>query len=261
LGWLTKRSNFPEARDVMSRVIILKYQYVRGLAAVPHEHLAQIRRSSTEEEWSQFLREELARSNQLEQSLRQSGLWKSMTLDEQKLIRLPSSEITDRQRVNASWTIEGIVCLLWALDYVAEFPPYDQISDPELANQIPRQATSTLLQNASLRPREQIQKQQALAELWHWRSRTRQLQERGLKFSANQELNEIIENAAAAAFGNGDLPHLIENDFPAFGKAYRHLSDVEYQRVASIAVERHRALNWLCGRARRNRWDKTPTDT
>jgi hypothetical protein len=37
------------------------------------------------------------------------------------------------------------------------------------------------------------------------------------------------------------------------------LSDDEYSYCRSLAVERHKALNWLCGYA--ERWDKVPTDT
>ena len=48
-------------------------------------------------------------------------------------------------------------------------------------------------------------------------------------------------------------------DFPAFGKAYRNLSEDEYEQATSIAMERHLALNWLCGYD--SDWDETPTDT
>jgi hypothetical protein len=53
----------------------------------------------------------------------------------------------------------------------------------------------------------------------------------------------------------------IDEDFPAKGKASRELSDDEWSEVRSITMERHIALNWLCGYAPNNEWDETPTDT
>ncbi len=66
---------------------------------------------------------------------------------------------------------------------------------------------------------------------------------------------------AAEAHRRGDVPQPIGDDFPVFGKPYREASVEEYDTLTSIATERHRALNWLCGRAPGNRWDRTPTDT
>jgi hypothetical protein len=42
----------------------------------------------------------------------------------------------------------------------------------------------------------------------------------------------------------GDIPTPIGDDFPAFGKAYRDLTNEEYSQATSIAVEGHGAL-WL----------------
>ena len=53
----------------------------------------------------------------------------------------------------------------------------------------------------------------------------------------------------------------IADDFPAKGKAYRDLTAEEWSELRSITAERHYALNWLCGRAPKNKWDETPTDT
>jgi hypothetical protein len=54
---------------------------------------------------------------------------------------------------------------------------------------------------------------------------------------------------------------VIDEDFAVHGKAYRDLSPEEWSEVRSITLERHFALNWLCGYAPNNRWDETPTDT
>ena len=48
-------------------------------------------------------------------------------------------------------------------------------------------------------------------------------------------------------------------DFQAYGKVYRYLSPEQHAEAHSIAVERHHALNWLCGAG--NTWDDVPLDT
>lgn len=57
------------------------------------------------------------------------------------------------------------------------------------------------------------------------------------------------------------LPHLIGSDFPAIGRPYRNLSIEELAILTSIAQERHKALNWLCGFSSSGRWADTTTDT
>ena len=68
----------------------------------------------------------------------------------------------------------------------------------------------------------------------------------------------IIAMACAQAKEQGDFEP-IGGDFPVRGKAYRDLSEDEYNQATSIAMERHRALNWLCGYS--TDWDRVPTDT
>ena len=57
----------------------------------------------------------------------------------------------------------------------------------------------------------------------------------------------------------GLLPLPVRGDFPAFGGGYRELSPEQHAEALSIAYERHRALNWLCGAG--EDLAQTPTDT
>ena len=61
------------------------------------------------------------------------------------------------------------------------------------------------------------------------------------------------------AHEQGLLPLPLRGDFPAFGTVYRELSPELRKEAESIAWERHRALNWLCGLGRS--WDDVPSDT
>jgi hypothetical protein len=131
---------------------------------------------------------------------------------------------------------------------------------------LPGGTIGVLIKNATLRSADEITKQRDLAELWHWRSRTRQLQESGkmpdtIPGSGGKNINEIIQMAATKAAEDGAFPAAIGGDFPAFNKPYRDAISKEFSRLTSIAMERHRAFNWLCGFAPGNRWADTPTET
>jgi hypothetical protein len=117
-----------------------------------------------------------------------------------------------------------------------------------------------LVQQPPLRPRKEIEAMRDLAQLWHWRARTTQLQQRGdVEPPADLTFEEIISMTANGALEAGDIPRVIGDDFPAFGKAYAELDSEELAIATSIAQERHFGLNWLCGYSRD--WDETPTDT
>jgi Domain of unknown function (DUF4272) len=187
-----------------------------------------------------------------------------MDESERNYIDASPAEIEQQDIVNASWSIEAIVCLLWALNLLLEIPPFDEQADPELSNRLPNGTARELIRNARLRPQEEIAKKRDVAELWNWRARTGRLQESGQlpelmagKFTI-EEVLAITSNKASEA---GDIPPAIQGDFPAFGKAYRESTPEEYRSMCSIAQERHHALNWLCGYAPGNRWSETPTDT
>lgn len=45
-----------------------------------------------------------------------------------------------------------------------------------------------------------------------------------------------------------------------FGRPYAEMDPDQWDIVRSITMERHFALNWLCGYPPDNDWDQTPTD-
>jgi uncharacterized protein DUF4272 len=248
----------------MRRAIILKHSFVKGLATPPADYLAQCRKRWGEDEWKKFAMAEQAQIAKQVQRLRESGLWKDMDRTERDFMEADSTKVTEQAIIDAAWLAEPVVCLLWALGYVSELSPYDHQVDPELTNKLPKEPTQVLVTTAKLRPTDSIRRQRDLAELWHWRSRTRQLLESGRMPSlpsGGMTIDTVIQMASVKAAEDGAFPAPIGDDFPAFGKAYRELTPEEFSIATSIARERHRAFNWLCGRAPGNRWADTPTDT
>lgn len=263
LSWFKKKTGPPDAALAIRRLIILKYQVVSGLATPPPDIFAEIMKSWSEEDRNSFVKETKARNNSMIQSLHQNGLWDEMTTEERKFMQdLPTVDM--QQLVNASWLMESAACLLWALGYLDELPPYDSQADVDLLKLLPAESPQNLTKSATFRTSEEIVKARDVAELWHWRSRTRKLQQRGQfegELPNGLSFEEIIRMTAEGAAGDGVLPKVIDNDFPAFGKPYREISEDEWSMATSIAMERHRAFNWLNGMATKNRWEETPTDT
>jgi len=196
--------------------------------------------------------------------MKSNKLWPLMAKEEKEFISSVPPKIKHQQHLNAMWRLESVVALMWALGILKEFPPFDTQSSGELLKQIPFEDPGRFIFSAILLPEEDIEKKRSLAELWHWRSRTRQLVEMKQEIPPNSpftSFEHIVQAVATEALKQGDLSQVVDNDFPAKGKAYKNLSDEEWSEVRSIAMERHFALNWVCGYAPGNRWDRTPTDT
>lgn len=161
----------------------------------------------------------------------------------------------DPRVVEAIWQAEGLGALLWALGLV-ELPPFDRPFDPEWL-------VATPLEPGSLRARAEIEHARETARLWHWRARTRALRDADAPELELPErwasFEQLVAVAAMRGYERGLLPPPLRGDFPAFGTGYRELSAAQHAEVLSIAYERHRALNWLCGAG--GSWAETPTDT
>jgi hypothetical protein len=248
----------------MRRAIVLKYIFVTGLAAPPIDELMSVMSQWTPEERSRFATDTAQMFMQNIDHLKAAGLWRDVEEDERKFLQAGIDQIGAQQRIDASWLAESIVCLLWALQIVPELPSYDQEASHEAVKALPATSVKELIKQAHLRPQEEIKKQRDIAELWHWRSRTRRLQEEGQlngQLFGGQTIEQIIAFSASKGAENGDLPRPIGSDFPAMGKSYRDLSSEEFHMLTSIAQERHKALNWLCGLSPSGRWSDTPTET
>lgn len=201
------------------------------------------------------------RAHEVLTDLESAGLSSQLTSDERQFFSTGFLERTEQQWVDSAWAVESVACCLWALELMPDLAAYDTQYAGDILKLVPSSSEPEMLR---VRPRVALEGARATAELWHWRSRTRQLLESGTSLPPMREglsLDDIVRMTAAEACKAGDVSTTIDEDFPANGKAYRDLSTDEYASVASIALERHRALNWICGRAPGNRWDETPTDT
>ena len=221
------------------------------------------------EKWTVEERKEFVAQAKLQNAprvswLQKTGLWTEMSKEEQAFMEAEITEVTHQQIVDASWLAESIGCLLWALSHVSEIPAYDEETGHEPIKAMSNKSIQEHLKTASLRPAIEIDSKRDLAELWHWRCRTRTLLESGKIPSVlgnGMSMEEVIELSATKAAEDHAFKTTIGNDFPAFRKPFREMTVEEFVQVTSISQERHKAFNWLCGYAPGNRWDRTPTDT
>lgn len=263
---LMSNDSRPNSKEVAGRLVILKAVAMYA-GATPPKGMLEGMRAARPDQWPEFVRMTEAAREKLCASLRDAGLWEQVSPREREFLSASIERMTQAQHIDASWRLEAAQVLMWALGLISELPPYDTRAQAALLKAIPK--SSQLFPTARLRDDPAIDRARDLAELWHWRSRTRQLIEKNTPFPQDAQtrkqgitsFDDIVRVASARAAENGDIPPCVDNDFPAFGKAYRDLSSEQWAAIRSITMERHTALNWLCGYAPENQWDQTPTDT
>ena len=267
---LFKKSNSrPTAADAARRLIILKQMVLSALVAPPREMLRQMSSKWSAHESEQFHQQAEAQRDQFWQGLRDAGLWHYLSPREQAHAQSTMATMTQQQQFDATWRIEAAQTLMWALAMLPELPSYDTRASHDLLKQMPSRDLAPFIQVARLRDQSELDRARDTAEFWHWRSRTRELIERGdalpddgkMQSMGFHNYDDIVRFSARNAAQKGTIPPCIGDDFPANGKAYRDLTDEEWRVVRSITAERHFALSWLCGFAPDNKWDETPTDT
>lgn len=259
----------PSAREAAERFVLLKYHVVYSMTAPPRELLSE---SMTR--WTLDERNAFAKTAELERdkywgAARNLGIWDKLSPSEKDFAATTIVTMTDAQQINASWRMEATVVVLWSLNLVDSLPPFDTKASHDLLKHFPAGSLSDFLAGATLRSRDEIEELREVAELWNWRSRTRKLETDGAMFPVDetakqlglQSYDDIVRFTAKKAYHDGTLDHIAEEDFVAFNKPYRSLTPQEWSAVTSITMERHFALNWLCGYAPGNCWDDTPTDT
>jgi Domain of unknown function (DUF4272) len=267
--FFTRRNIRPTAGEAARRLLALKYVAVDAHAAPPAEMLRYLEPDWTENQRREFAEDERFQRDQFWSQLRKCGLWRQLSPSERKYAKTPKAKMSNQQWLDACWRIESAQILMWALGLLTGMPAYDTQAGLIDLNVVPHENLGEFIKSAQLRHQSEIDRARDLAELWHWRSRTRQLIEEGRPFPVDEQMkatgyhtfDDAVQIAAQKAHEDANIPAPINTDFPVNGKAYRDLTADEWSEVSSITRERHFALNWLCGYAPRNRWDKTPTNT
>ncbi len=253
----------PSARDVSDRLVTLKCCVIYAMGAPPREVVAAMRARATEKERAEMDDKADEMRDQYWTPIFDTPVFDALTESERALSESTLSTMTVEQQIDASWQVESIGVLAWALGLIDELPAWDAQVPPAAVQSIPGpRDLAAFRAEVTLRDEDELDDALTAAELWQWRSRTRELAEGGftlpdeLKRPGVHTLEDVIKVTTAAAFENGTIEEALGGDFPARGKPYRDLDDDEASELRSIAVERHRALSWLCGIT--ETWDVSP---
>lgn len=267
--FFNKKPSRPTSEDAAWRLLALRSVAIYTFVSPPPDMLADWKKNWPEDQWRQFIGECEQKAQEFRRPLQSTGIWDRLTPREKECLGANAATMTERQQIDGVWRLESAQALMWALYMLPSLPHFDTQANPDILKQLQAQDTPQFVNRAKLRPQSEIEHVRGIAETWHWRSRTRQLVEKNHPFPAQPQLKaagidsfpDLVAFTARRMVQDGEMPNEIGGDFPAMGKPYRDLSSDEWSTVTSITVERHRALNWLCGHAPGNKWDETPTDT
>lgn len=263
------RMKLPTDKDVYMRLLVLKYVIAHALSSPLRDMLPEITGKWSQEEVVRFEQESQQQSNKMFLSMKELGIHHAISPQEMRFLQSNMMTMDAYEQIAASWRMEGVLILMWALNFVKTVPPIDEQADHALLKRIPLNTIGSTYHDPTLRERQEIEYMRDVLELWHWRSRTRQLIESGEPFHPSPEMealglrsfDDIIRMTAKDSYENGKLFSIQDDDFVVNNIPFRDLSEEAWGNINSIIMERHYALNWLCGYAPGNRWDETPTDT
>lgn len=173
----------------------------------------------------------------------------AMTESEHHLMAARIRKISKQTAIEASWRIETLAPLVWALNPLPTPPPYDQqVGTAEVLQRLPEPLAKTgpFIHEARLRPLAEIATERERAELWYWRSQFAAEYESATP-AERQELRDTLGDVAIEAAHAGLISAPISGDFPVSGRPYAALTADDQATVATIATNRLHALNWLCG--------------
>jgi hypothetical protein len=187
--------------------------------------------------------------------LRAIGLEEELTDWERRILDSPFGNLTDPDRINASWLSEAVLVLAWSLGR-SELPGLEDQCDPSgAANSLGflQPMDSTALKQPQLLPPEDLHEYNEFIYNVHWRIRDFSLNKRSYDF----------ESLARKAWGEPVLRHgliICESDLCVGGVPILWAKESAWRTLASITRERHRASNWLIGYASEDFYEVT-TDT
>ena len=200
--------------------------------------------------------------NEFNSHVVEAGLVERLSENERELYCQPFGSWDEGDVFESVWRLEAIVGLLWAIQLIDEMPTYTEPADGQwVINKAISGNVAEIKKLASLRSLEEIEDQRWCAEFWNWRSRTRMMRMQGMIPPDGDTFEAVVARALESAVKDGYVDETTDGDISVNGVPYRDLPDENWASLASVAMERHYALNWLCGCANGNDWDQTPLDT
>ncbi len=204
-----------------------------------------------------------SRFREVSEWMGREGIDAMLSPSESALADLDLGSWSQSQVFENVWRFEALSALLWSLNLLEPMPSYLELVDGHaLLQKTPlHSGVARISSAADLRASDEIETQQEAAMFWHWRTRTEMFKRQGMSPPPGETYGATIARAVADAHSTGLVANVKDGDVEVDGLAYGELAQEAWGPIASLSVERHFALNWLCGYAPGNAWDETPTDT
>ncbi len=204
--------------------------------------------------------------SELDQWLREEGLWEALSKEELALVRVPPGSWPLEARAAVSWRAECIGVLVWALGLVAKpsTPSEVFMADTQYELIPVLMPPQSLFDRSALRSPTLLERERELAEVWLWRSTTERIlrdpdrEAMRLLSGAGLPPDEVFRAHIRKAAANPAIESIGE-DFAFEGQPFGALDDARFSLVDSILRQRLYAHNWLSGQEAD--WDEIRTDT
>jgi len=173
--------------------------------------------------------------------IRDLGLGDELEPDEWQVVQRPPGRLDARSQIDATWRLEGLVVLAWALGRF-DLPAHDQLVEPnrlwDSLGWLDADAARALLAHPTLRSREEIGTLRNRLFALHWRVRN---------YGLHPTVMDFAEFARTCWFGPLDISGvpLVEGDLALRGQRIDRAPADVLGLARSAAQERHQAANWL----------------
>ncbi|HUG20633.1 MAG TPA: DUF4272 domain-containing protein [Planctomycetaceae bacterium] len=174
------------------------------------------------------------------------GMSDEVEPEEWKVLQRPVNSLEMQTVANATWRLEGLGVLLWALG-VYELPSHDDLVVPadlfDATGIYDNDESLEFLKNATLRSKEDLEKFHTYILMLHWRLR---------EFRLRPQAMDFVEFSEDCWLGSFDVSRfeIIDRDVAIGGKSIINANPDLLGLCESIATERHIAANWLLGEHR-----------
>ena len=170
------------------------------------------------------------------------NLWDEVEPDEQVLLRSPTGQLSPSLVIQASWLVEGLAVLAWALRLL-DLPQFgEQVTHPHAvadAVWFLDDTAQDVVANAELRGPAELDAYRELLYAVHSRLRD---------FARNRQWEDFthwIEKSWLDALGLDVSEVIVDDDLAVDGKAISEVAADRLQEFQSIIYEQHRAIIWL----------------
>jgi hypothetical protein len=169
------------------------------------------------------------------------GIDEEFEPEEREVLQRPPGELDQGQQIYATWRLEGLTVLAWALGRF-DIPPHDQLVSLNplwrSCGLLDVEAARALLAKPTLRPVEEITTVRNRLFALHWRLRN---------FFVKPGAMDFAEFARTCWFGPLDIAGvpLVEGDLALGGERIDRASADAFSSAHSASQERHQAANWL----------------